>query len=186
MPFYIKVSSTLVLSFLPLFSNAQTCKTGSIPATTPSSQFTINNNGTVVDSKTGLMWKKCAEGQTGNDCRGGAETYFWHYALNQAKSVNESGGFAGFKDWRVPNMKELKTIVEKQCTQPAINTVVFPNTSDWFWSSSAVTVPDARLAWNDFKYSTLAWSIDFDYTHSHAYNKSSTLHVRLVRGGRRQ
>ncbi|MGB4499160.1 MAG: hypothetical protein WBI40_10735, partial [Methylococcaceae bacterium] len=59
---------------LPLVVVAQTCQTASIPATTPTNRFTVNNNGTVSDSKTGLMWKKCSEGQSGADCSSGSAT----------------------------------------------------------------------------------------------------------------
>jgi hypothetical protein len=126
----------------PTLSLAQTCQTNSILATTPSSQFIDHTNGTVTDTKTGLMWKKCSEGQVwaaiNNTCTGGAGGYQWQNALRQAQVVNNNGGFAGQQDWRVPNIKELNSITERQCIDPAINLGVFPNTSSaWFWSSSS-------------------------------------------------
>ncbi|MEI6745588.1 MAG: DUF1566 domain-containing protein [Methylococcaceae bacterium] len=171
---HFKKSLTLcVLTLLPVVVFAQTCQTASIPATTPTNRFTVNNNGTVSDTKTGLMWKKCSEGQSGTDCSGGsATTYTWQLALQQAQTINNGGGFAGYSDWRVPNVKELVSITEKQCTEPAINLTVFPNTpSNWFWSSS----PTAS-------HSDGAWYVTTTDGYSSYYGKSYSSNVRLVRG----
>ena len=162
-----------VLTLLPVIVSAQTCQTASIPATTPTNRFTVNNNGTVSDTQTGLMWKTCSEGQNGTDCSGGsAATYTWKLALQQAQTINNGGGFAGYSDWRVPNVKELVSITEKQCTEPAINLTVFPNTpSVWFWSSS----PGAYG-------SDVAWHVSFSYGYSSYNSKDGGYSVRLVRG----
>jgi Protein of unknown function (DUF1566) len=172
MSHFKKSLTSLVLILLPVIVSAQTCQTASIPATTPTSRFTVNNNGTVSDSKTGLMWKKCSEGQSGADCSGGsAATYTWQQALQQAQTVNNGGGFAGYSDWRVPNVKELVSITEKQCVEPAINLTVFPNTpSNWFWSSSPYA-----------SYSYYAWIVDFNSGYSSSNYKSNNNNVRLVR-----
>jgi hypothetical protein len=171
---------TWLLALLPVIGTAQTCKTASIPATTPTSQFTINNNGTVTDTKTGLMWKRCSEGQTWNGatCRGSAFRFPWQAALQRAQTQNGIG-FAGFKDWRLPNAKELFSIVEKQCFEPAINLVIFPNTVTrvgiflygQFWSSS--------LAPFDFS----VWYVYFDQGRVDTEYNTSSLYVRLVRSG---
>jgi hypothetical protein len=120
---------------------AQTCQTASIVATSPSNRFTVSNNGTVTDTKTGLMWKRCSEGLSGAACSVGTATaYTWQGALQRAQTVNNSGGYAGYANWRVPNVKELRSITERQCYGPAINAIIFPNTiSDYYWSSSPVS-----------------------------------------------
>ncbi|SJM92255.1 DUF1566 domain-containing protein [Crenothrix polyspora] len=141
-----------LLVLLPLLGNTQTCKTQTITATTPTARFTRFNNGTVFDKYTGLMWKKCSEGQQWNaanhTCNLLATTYDnWQQALQQAQTINSSTGFAGYKDWRVPNIKELITLVEGQCHHPAINLSVFPTTSgSAFWSSSSLA-SDRDVAW---------------------------------------
>lgn len=137
------VSLTGVLALLPVVSVAQTCKPESIQASTPTSRFTDNHNGTVTDTKTGLQWKRCSEGQmwngATNGCDGSATVFTWKAALEQAQTANVTGGGLGIGgSWRVPNIKELRSIIEVQCGGPAINLAVFPNTdtSAAVWSSS--------------------------------------------------
>ena len=165
---------TGLLALLPLVGNAQVCKTDSIPATTPNSQLTDNGNGTVTDSKTRLMWKQCSEGLSGTGCvAGAAQTFTWQGALQQAQIVNNSGGFAGFTDWRLPNIKELSSIIENQCYAPAINLTHFPNTpSSYFWSASP-----------NVDYGDSAWGVGFNDGDDSWDNKDSAFQVRLVRSG---
>ena len=160
------------MTLLPILAGAQTCQTNRILATTPTNRFTINNDGTVSDTKTGLTWKKCSEGQSGVDCRTGtATTYTWQGALQQAQSVNNNGGFAGYKNWRLPSIKELNSIVEEQCIEPSINLAVFPESQGrWYWSSS----PYANN-------SSYALGVDFDGGLSNDYYKYGDYFVRLVR-----
>ncbi len=133
-----------------------------------------NGNGTVTHVKTGLMWKQCSEGLSGAGCAtGAAALYLWQGALQQAEALNNAGGFAGFTDWRMPNQKELSSIVERQCVTPSINAVIFPATvSSFYWSAS----PYAGNA-------SAAWDVDFDKSNGAAANKSNIFRVRLVRGG---
>jgi Protein of unknown function (DUF1566) len=153
---------------------AQTCQTTTIPATTPNNRFTILNNGTVKDNKTGLMWKQCSEGLSGSACDvGSAKTYTWQTALQQAQTINANGGFAGFADWRVPNIKELASITEEKCYSPTINSSIFPSTiSDAYWSSSPVA-----------SYSNSVWIVYFGSGYDNGYGQSGNSYVRLVRGG---
>ncbi len=60
--------------------------------------FTDNGDGTITDSATGLMWTKADSGK-GLD---------WESALKYA----ESNRTAGHTDWRLPNAKELQSIVD--------------------------------------------------------------------------
>jgi hypothetical protein len=150
---------------------AQICQTANIAATTPSNRFTMNKDGTVSDTKTGMIWKKCSEGQSGANCESGnATTYSWQDALQHAQSVNNSG-FAGYKNWRLPNIKELNSIVEEMCDSPSINLGVFPNTQiDRYWTSSAYS--------NSLNN---AWRVNFSYGSSYNDNGDNNYYVRLVR-----
>ena len=151
---------------------AQICNPESIPASTPNSQLQDNGDGTITDFKTGLMWKQCAEGQSGSDCAtGSAEVFSWQLALQRAQTLNDSGGFAGASDWRVPNTKELSSLVEWQCWEPAINLTRFPNApSAGFWSGS--------LVGESYNY---AWVTYFDIGRTDFSSKSEDYHLRLVR-----
>lgn len=104
------------------------CNTSTIAATTPSANFTVDEvNGVVTDHSTGLMWKRCVEGFSGADCRSGdtlQSTFVG--AIEYIESLNAGAGFAGFNDWRLPNVKELRSIVEQRCTRPSLNEEIFP------------------------------------------------------------
>ncbi len=137
---------------------------------TPTNAFQDHGNGTVTHKLTELMWKQCAEGRSGASCAtGSATTFTWADALVQAKNAN----FANHTDWRLPNLKELESIVELCGYSPSINQTWFPNTpQSSFWSgSSYVTSPSS------------AWPVDFNYGGTGAGVKSSNVYVRLVRGG---
>lgn len=60
--------------------------------------FSDNGNGTVSDNATGLMWMQNDNG----------EGVLWEDALNYA----EAKDFAGYSDWRLPDAKELQSIVD--------------------------------------------------------------------------
>ena len=150
---------------------AQTCKYDSIPATAPASRFTDNGDGTVTDKATGLQWKRCSEGQTwyGGTCTGNATSHTWQQALQLA----DGASYAGKDDWRLPNIKELASIVERACYDPAIDLGGLSGYAvEPFWSSS----PNAYSA--DY-----AWVVDFDYGND-GYNDKSDGYQRPV-GARR-
>jgi hypothetical protein len=152
-------------------AGAQVCNS-STPATTPTARFTDNGDGTVTDTRTGLMWARCAQGQSwvGGACTGSPSVH----TRAQALTAVEGHSFAGHGDWRLPNIKELASIVEQQCYDPAINLAVFPNTpSNWFWSAS----PYAGAS------SGYAWGVYFSYGYDFTDLKSYALSVRVVRGG---
>lgn len=93
-------------------------------------RFSYSSSGSeVTDNATGLTWRRCAEGMTwsGSTCTGSAATYTHEGALQQAQS--QSSG----QNWRLPNVKELSSIVDDRRISPAIDPVAFPNTpGNWF------------------------------------------------------
>ncbi len=99
---------------------------------------TLSGGNVVTDYKTRLMWKQCSEGLSGFACMTGTiSTHNWQEALNIPHDVNSNSGFAGFNDWRLPNIKELRSISAINCVSPSINESVFPNTqNNYYWSSS--------------------------------------------------
>ena len=128
-------------------------------------------NGTVTDTRSGLMWDRCARGQSGVSCAtGAAGTFTWQAALDAAPSI---GTYKGFSDWRLPNIKEPRSLAEECRINPAINEFAFPNIpSSFFWSSS----PYAGVA-------TVAWSVNFFIGDASSASRSNADLVRLVRAG---
>jgi hypothetical protein len=132
------------LSLVSSDIHAQDCWTTRILSTTPTPRFIDNQNGTITDAFTGLMWQKCTFGQSYNadtgDCLGNPNVYSsWSSALNAAKSNPSAFGYTGF---RLPNIKELGSIVERQCVDPAINLSVFPQTPSRPYLSNSLSVED--------------------------------------------
>jgi uncharacterized protein DUF1566 len=143
----------------------------SIAVTTPTSAFTDNGDGTVTHALTGLMWKKCAQGLSGAQCTTGAGTTMSWQAALAAAVADTTGGHA---DWRLPNIKELGSIVELCGHLPSINQTLFPNTPlDRFHSSTSYPT-GASVEF-------VVLSTDGNVTTSF---KGTAASVRLVRGGR--
>lgn len=179
-----KYSLISISLFLGIFNSAwaadpnQMCKIGLIAETTPISQFQDNQDGTVTDLKTKLIWKKCAEGYswqaTTNTCAPETEIALmlnWPEALARATKVNSSGGYANAVNWRLPNIKELSSIIENACYGPSMNLSIFPNApSGIFWSSTPyVAAPE------------YAWSVRFNYGQNSMNYKYDYYFARLVR-----
>ncbi len=154
---------------------AQTC-VSSIPDSAPNSRYQANADGTVVDLQTGLMWMRCALGQTWDSqqgtCTGNAATYTWQEALAAAQTQNQAG-FAGYSDWRLPNYRELTSITRMRCRDPAINATVFPDTpSNEFWTSTPVSANPGA-----------GWAVSFNTGQTGYLGFNNTFDVRLVRAG---
>ena len=88
----------------------------------PDSIYAEHGDGTVTDLETGLMWSKCLLGNSGERCQLGQaeEIISWQQALDLARDSE----LAGFSDWRLPNIKELVSLVDTSCS-PAFNSSVF-------------------------------------------------------------
>ncbi len=67
--------------------------------------FVDNGDGTVTDNATGLMW---ARNDSGEDVPAGLD---WEEALAWVETRN-AAEYLGFSDWRLPNVKELQSIVD--------------------------------------------------------------------------
>jgi len=122
-----------------------------IPNQTPDARYSVGaNQDTVLDTQTGLTWLRCSVGQAsvGNSCTGTASALTWQGALQSAEQAN-SINLAGHNDWRVPNVKELTSLLALNCRNPSINTTVFPNTGSGgsYWSSSPFA-GNSDNAWN--------------------------------------
>ncbi|MBK9441137.1 MAG: DUF1566 domain-containing protein [Comamonadaceae bacterium] len=160
----------------------QTCPNG-FPKTTPDVDFFDGGNGTALHLPTGLIWKRCSEGQTWSNgfCSFEPVFYTWQQALDRADAAN--AGAEGTQNaenaaWRLPNVNELQSIIERGCAAPSINLAWFPGTpGNLYWGGS----PVADVPVN-------AWLVGFYHggVGGHdSYDALATPHaVRLVRGGR--
>ncbi len=158
-----------LVTLLILTSNSYAVCDPNITPTAPNNRYELVNNGIEVkDLQTGLIWQRCSLGQTwsGTTCTGTAATYNWINALRT--TVNMGNG------WRVPNIKELASLVEQACYNPSINETYFSNTaSNYYWSASPVS---------DEK--NTAWVVNFHNGNVHGFygaDKSNSNYVRLVR-----
>jgi len=130
--------------------------------------------GTVLDQNTGLRWLKCSLSEEGKpdttpDCSEINEKYTWEEAITACESLD----YAGKDNWRLPNIKELHSIVTSyQYKNPMINKKYFPDTmadpdnpskSSIYWSSttynSKVNEPGDPLDNPE----NFAWRVDFTY-----------------------
>jgi hypothetical protein len=97
-------------------------------------KFVDNGDGTITDLATGLMWQKPDDGITRD----------WQEALAYAENLI----FAGYNDWRLPNAKELQSIVDytrapdalKSLQRgPAIDPIFDMNEAEsWFWTCTTL------------------------------------------------
>lgn len=164
----IRILLYTVLALTGATAQAVTCHNG-IPPSNPDIVYGNNGDGTVTDLHSGLMWKRCAQGQSGTACSGTAATMAWA----DAQAAAQASTFAGYSDWRLPSFRELESLVEDCRSQPAINGAYFPNTgSSIFWSGSPYP-----------QYPNYAWGMSFNYGNGYSNVRSSLYRVRLVRGG---
>lgn len=116
-------------------SEASQCQSNAMTST-HSDQYLDNKDGTVTDTLTGLMWKQCPEAYNWSEkaprCipSDGNEIFTWRESLiftwQESLQTAKVSQF-GYNDWRVPNIKELTSILEYTCGNPAIHLKIFPN-----------------------------------------------------------
>lgn len=147
---------------------AQECLSDGLE-TTPNDNFEAVTTSTLLDTTTDLVWRRCAEGQTwdGSTCSGEAVKYTWQQALQLAQQASNDD----LLGWRLPNVKELATLTERDCVRPAINRSLFPATPpDDFWTSTPSADDPDR-----------SWVVAF-FNASHSIKeKDRFIYVRLVR-----
>ncbi len=127
--------------------------------------FTDNGDGTVRDMATGLMWAKASADTNGD---GILDEMDWQEALAWCQNLE----LAGYSDWRLPDINELHSLVDRGRYPQAIDTTFFPDTAAvGYWS--ATTYANSP---------NVAWRVGFDKGDTYGYVKSLLNHVRCVRG----
>lgn len=96
-------------------------------------RFTDNGNGTITDHLSNLIWQKVIS----------LDSFTWEQALVYADSVS----IAGMTDWRLPNIKELRSINDESIIIPSLNPTFFSiSKPQKYWSST--TLPNqTNKAW---------------------------------------
>ena len=134
--------------------------------------FTDNGDETITDNNTKLMWQK-EEDNTGYNWYQATGTVHTTYNVGGAIDVCGNLTTGGYNDWRLPNPKELKSIVDHEIYNPSINQTYFPNTSSSdYWSATTKASS-----------TSFAWRVSFGSGSVISYYKSSDYYVRCVRGG---
>ena len=146
--------------------------------TWPNPRFTDNNNGTVTDNLTGLIWLK-----NGN-CFGLRN---WNTALSDCNGLASGscgltdGSSAG--DWRLPNVKEFLSLIDWAYYNPALSNDA--GTAQWT-SGDAFTVAASGGYWSSTthvyqKYN--GWMVYLGNGDVEYRGKTSSFYVWPVRGG---
>jgi len=121
----------------------------------------------VIDNFTGLTWKRCAQGLSGDTCDSGAALEFssWFDALADAVATGNG--------WRLPNANELSSLPIRSAPDGGrLDHIVFPNDpASAMWTSTPVA---------DATPGTYIWYVDF---YSGLLNVSGpfSMYARLVR-----
>ena len=163
-----------IICFLSSFIVVADCvnRNIDITLTKPNNIYLDHGDATVTDKETGLMWQKCSLGLSGSDCLTGAiQNFTWQAALAAANENTSSN----YTDWRLPNTKELYSLVEVACFNLAINDALFPNTTtNHYWTSSS-------YQGNNIGHS---WYVDFDLGVVGFFNNDNSYSIRLVRNAK--
>lgn len=131
--------------------------------------FADNDDGTVTETSTGLIFQKCASGQTNDSsCTGPVTNLTWKDALLYCDGLS----LAGRSDWRLPALNELKLLLDRSVRNPAIDATTFPNTSiNFYWTSTTAHFNSAS-----------AWRLDFSVGNTLVATKTNTYPARCVTG----
>lgn len=166
----------------------------SVEAATPTDRFEILNEqpNVATDKVTGLMWMRCPWGMTLNTVYGCIPAVVtprlgWKDAIDKADDPAGDGSHSlfGKSGWRVPNVKELASIIEHGCESPSINKLVFPSTPvGKFWTSSPISKTGALSnVWAiDFQTGVADAGVEATYQSAGSVRTPvNTLYVRFVR-----
>jgi hypothetical protein len=94
--------------------------------------FIKNNNGTVTDTVTGLMWQQTDGGEM---------------TVENAVTYADALVLGGFSDWRLPTAHESFSIINLQRNNPALDITIFTTTVAEYWWTSDKQANDATKIW---------------------------------------
>ncbi|MEO8601406.1 MAG: DUF1566 domain-containing protein [bacterium] len=143
--------------------------------------YTDNGDGTISDNVTGLMWEKESDDDSIHDRD--HEYVIWGAYLNKIPRLNRNS-FAGYSDWRLPNRRELESLVDAGRALPAIDPI-FDNNCTPGCTVLECSCTSDKYYWTSSMYhsSTPGWYVDFQYGSVQSSPSTSFPRVRAVRGG---
>jgi len=132
-----------------------------------SPDLTDNNDGTVTDNLTGLVWEQKSE-----------ESEQSTFSYSEAVAYCENLSLGNSDDWRVPTRKEFSTILNLGTISPALDTTYFPDytytsaSGVYYWTSSEYHDDPSQV-----------WKIQISFGISEAVTSQAPPYkVRCVRG----
>lgn len=148
----------------------------------PNPRFADNDDGTMTDNLTGLVWTSNANimptRDPGWDTEGTADdgAVTWQHALDYVAKLNAEG-YLGYSDWRLPNVNELESLINTNegDSDDWLRTQGFTNVStSYYWPSTSCTFNPVAV-WHVF----ISIGNMYDRSKSDSYN----CYVWPVRGG---
>lgn len=126
---------------------------------TITTRFLDNGDGTVLDRLTDLTWEKSIN----------ATAVTWEDAILYCEGLTLGGN----SDWRLPNIKEIRSLSDENKVQPSVNNTAFTGvTITKYWSSTSLP-----------NQTTKAWYLDNNFGITTYDVKTATHSVWAVRGG---
>lgn len=118
-----------------------------------------NGDSTVTDLATGLVWQQ-KDANADNDDKSWADATSYCSNLVLGNKSN----------WRLPNIKELLSIIDYRVNNPAIDDAMFPSTlAEYYWSATSIASRN-----------TDAWIIGFSNGDIVGSVKTISYYVRCV------
>lgn len=118
----------------------------------------LDDKDIVIDTKSNLMW------QDNSDVESIDRT--WYDSLIYCEDMI----FEGFSDWRVPNINEFLSIVDRSKKDKTIYDAFKKVKNFAYWTSTTNEILNS-----------MAWHIRFETAKTTSYSKSSKYYVRCVR-----
>jgi hypothetical protein len=109
--------------------------------------FIDNNNNTITDRTTGLMWQR----------DGSSKQLFIGLARSYLKRLNKNK-FAGYSDWRLPTIEELASLLEERKVDSVHVDSLFTKKQKRCWSADKAEDPG-----HSSSEKKAAWTVDFQY-----------------------
>jgi len=131
-------------------------------------RFVENQDGTVTDTCTGLMWQRETADTNRDGMINDGDQLNWCDALAYCADLS----LADYGDWRLPNIRELQSIADYGRLDPAVDPIFGRVSSvvSWYWSSTSYSHSFAS-----------AWGVNFDDGSVLYVDKAGRVYVRAVR-----